>query len=348
MRGDDIEARLQHGKALARLGRTDEAVAEYLAALKLDPTRNDINLELARTYEQAGRIDDATAAYDKLLAIKDAPLMSRVYAGKFFARQGDIKKAAALADPILMEDSQNAAGHYLKGEGLLAAGKLDDARTELTTATSTDPDVQYFDALGRAAEASFAATKDTKFQELAIHAYTQAEQADPTWFNPWAGLGRAHVDRREFTKSIEELDHAWKIKHDANVAYDFGLAYKTLGPKPTAIGWLEESTRLDPKRAEVWYELGSLYQDSNRRGDDKKMIDAFEKATKLGLEDEAQGKTVDWLTEAFYTLGDEYMLIHNFSGAKRAWQTYVERHPKDQTRYTTAINALQTTLKSAP
>jgi tetratricopeptide (TPR) repeat protein len=351
MRGNDIEAKLQHGKALARLGRTDEAAAELKGALALDPTRTDIHLELARTYEIAGKLEDAAAEYDKLLTIKDAPLLSRVYAGKFFARQGDIKKAAALAGPILDEDPENAAGHYLKGEGLLAAGKLDEARTELTTATSADPDVQYWDALGRAAEASLAASNDLKFQELAIHAYTNATGADPTWFNPWAGLGRMHVDRHEFTKSIEELDHAWKIKHDANVAYDFGLAYKTLGPKPTAIGWLEESTRLDPKRADVWYELGSLYQDSNRRGDDRKMIDALDKATRLGLEEEAQGKNLDWLTEAFYTLGDQYMLVHNLSGAKKAWRTYVDRsqaHPKDQARYTTAVNQLNTTLSSVP
>ena len=81
------------------------------------------------------------------------------------------------------------------------------------------------------------------------------------------------------------------------------------------------------------------------------MIDALAKATKLGLEDENQGKTVDWLTEAFYTLGDQYMLVHNLSGAKKAWQTYVDRsqaHPKDQARYTTAVNALNTTLKSVP
>jgi tetratricopeptide (TPR) repeat protein len=348
MRSNDLEAKLQHGKALALLGRTDEAVGELRGALDLDPTRNDISLELARTFELANKTDEATAVYDKLTQIKTSPVIARVYAGKFYARHGNVKKAAELAGPILLEEPDNAAGHYLKGEGLLADGKLDEARTELTTASSNDPDVQYFDALGRADEASLAASKDLKFQEAAIQAYMHATQADPTWFNPWAGLGRAHVDRHEFTKSIEELDHAWKIQHDANVAYDFGMAYKTLGPKVTAIGWLEESTRIDPKRADVWYELGTLYQDSNRRGDDRKMIDALARATKLGVDDENQGKTVDWLTEAFYTLGDQYSLVHDLSGQKRAWQTYVDRKPKDQTRYTTALNALQTTLKSVP
>jgi tetratricopeptide (TPR) repeat protein len=352
MRGTDIDAHVLLGKALARLGRTDEAVEQLTASLKLDPTRVDISLELARTYETAGRNDKASAQYDKLLADPSLPMVARVYAGKFWARLGDAKdinKAAALGDAILLNDGSSAAGHYLKGIGLLAAGKLDEARTELTTASSNDPgEVQYHDALGRCAEASFKATNDTKFQELAIQAYTKATEADPTWFNPWAGLGRAHVDRHEYTKSIEELDRAYKIKPDAGVAFDFGLAYKALGPKPTAIQWLEKSVQLDPNHAEAWFRLGELYQDTNRPGDDRKMLAAFEKATRLGLEEEGRGEQLDWLTEAFYTLGDEYMLVHDLSGAKHAWQTYVGRHPKDVTRLTTAQNALATTLKSVP
>ena len=72
----------------------------------------------------------------------------------------------------------------------------------------------------------------------------------------------------------------------------------------------------------------------------------LDKATRLGADDEAQGKTIDWLTEAYYTLGDQYMLVHNESAAKRAWQTYVERHPKDTTHLQTVETALSTTLKS--
>ncbi len=346
MRGNDPDAKLQLGKAYAKEGKIDDAVAQLTQAQKIDPMRSDIALELARTYESAGKKDEAKLAYDKLLKRPDVPLIARVYAGKFYARSGYIAEAKALAQPILDADPQSAAGHYLRGEGLLADGKLDEARVELTTASSNEPDVQYYDALGRAAEASFAATNDPKFQELAIQSYLRATEADPTWFNPWAGLGRAHVQRREFTKSIDELAHAFKIKEDAGVAYDFGLAYKTLGPKPTAIQWLETSARLEPKSADTWYQLAELYRDVNRPGDDRRVIEALEKATRLGAEEEAKGTQLDWLTEAYYTLGDQYQLIHNESGQKAAWQRYMDRHPKDQQHITTVTQALSTTLKS--
>jgi len=79
------------------------------------------------------------------------------------------------------------------------------------------------------------------------------------------------------------------------------------------------------------------------------MVDALEKATRLGVKEEATtGKTIDWLTDAFYTLGDQYQLVHNESGQKHAWQKYVDRKPKDQARYTEVMNALATSLKSVP
>ena len=42
------------------------------------------------------------------------------------------------------------------------------------------------------------------------------------------------------------------------------------------------------------------------------------------------------------------MILHNESGAKRAWLKYVERAPKDQARYTEVTRMLATTLKAAP
>ena len=77
--------------------------------------------------------------------------------------------------------------------------------------------------------------------------------------------------------------------------------------------------------------------------------DCLEELPGLGARIRAvRAARTDWLTDAFYTLGDQDMLVHDLSGAKRAWQHYVDRHPKDQTRYTTAYNALATTLKSVP
>ena len=194
--------KLQLAKALraARQDRRCRRAAPRGAASSIRCAPTSRSSSRARSSARTA-IHEATAAYDKLLDEPDAPLIARDLCRQVLrapARHQEGRAASATRSSRSIRE--NAAGHYLKGEGLLAAGKLDEARTELTRASSADDDVQYFDALGRAAEASYAATNDSKFQELAIHSYTQATEADPTWFNPWAGLGRAHVARHEFTQ----------------------------------------------------------------------------------------------------------------------------------------------------
>src|SRR5262249_27276632 len=126
MRANDVETRLELAKALAKLGRTNDAIEQLVAAQALDAARQDIGLELALTYEGAGRDAEATEAYGKLLAGKDVTLQARIHAGKYFARKGDIKRAAEQGEAILAADPDNAAGHYLRGEGMIAAKRLDD------------------------------------------------------------------------------------------------------------------------------------------------------------------------------------------------------------------------------
>jgi len=339
MRGTDIEAKVALAKALTKNGHPDDGLAQLGEALALDKNRVDIALEIATTLEAAKRDGEAAAAYDKLLAAADVPVPARVKAGKFFARIGDLKKAVSQADPILSADPDNAAGHYLQGEKLLLAGKLDDARKELQLAVDADPDVRYLDAQGRAAEASDSATGDTKFQDLALHAYTRATEVDPTLFNPWAGMGRLFVKRKEFEKAVAPLTQANKLApSDADVMFDFGRTAAALQQKPQAITWLQQSVKLKP-RGEAYYLLGHLDEDVNRANE---MLAHFTQATQLGTEEEKQ-HAVAWLTDAWFQLGRAHIYLHDECGAKRPYQTYLSRNPPDSSSRREASEFLGTT-----
>ncbi len=324
MRGDDIETRLMLAKALARLGRVDEALEQLHAAQKLEPTRADVALEIARTLEDAKRDDEAAAAYQKLLAAKDPPVQARVRAGRFLAKQGNIKDAAAQADPILAAEPDNPAGHYLKGEGLIASNHLADARKELTIAVDGDPDPQYLDAQGRASEATVTAGGDTNNYDLALRAYERAIAIAPQMFNPQAGTGRIYVARKEWTKAIPALQAANRIHpDDAEVMYLMGIALRGVGQNRDAALWLRNSTktRQDP---DSYYLLAQIYQDLNDPG----VEHALREATRLGAAKETkQGIKVDWLTDAYYRLGQTEYGLHNFPAAKAAYESFVGRNP---------------------
>ncbi|MEP6864181.1 MAG: tetratricopeptide repeat protein [Deltaproteobacteria bacterium] len=342
MKTDDIETHLELAKALSKLDRVEDALEQLEAAQQLDPSRADIALEIARTYEDAKRDADALAAYQKLLSIKDPPIQARVRAGRFLARKGDIKGAAEQGDLILKAEPDNAAGHYLKGVGLIAANRLDEARKELLVAVDGDPDPQYLDAEGTAAELSVAASSDTKYYDLALRAYERAIAAAPEMFNPQAGTGRVYVARKDWTKAITPLLAANRIKpDDAEVMYNIGLSYKNIGQSKVAAEWLQHAVA-KKRDADTYYQLAQLYLDANNPN----ALTALREATHLGQEKETKlGVKVPWLTEAYHQLAQTEYGNHNPAGAKAAFEAYVGRSPAPGAALDDARRLLSTELR---
>ena len=351
MRGEDPESHLQYAKALRVLNRVDDAIAQLDAALKLDAKRIDIALELARTYQAAGRDNDAVATYDKLLAMPDVTNVVRANAGRFFAKKGLIDKAAALAAPILASEPDNPSGLYLRAEGSIKAGKFAEARSDLTKATDAEPDnAQYLEALGRAFEGSV--KEDTKYIEGARSAYERAAKADPKLLNAHVGQGRMLVARKDWNAALLPLIEANKLeKNSSEIAYYMGLAYHGLRNEEkyrrVAVQWLEGSLKSSPplaleQRADASFRLGQLYVDLNRASEAAR---AFDNATRLGEQMEKNGKAPEWLTETWYDLGDLYDRLNNPREQKRAFSMYVKKNPKDAVRLSTANHALATKLQ---
>ena len=321
----DADALYQLAKALARLGKPDEAIVGLKKAVELAPDRAEIGLELARTYEIASNDTEAETLYGKLVAAPDPSIEIRARAGRFFARRGDLKRASEQSVKILAVDPQHPAGLYLRGEGLLGEGKYDDARKLFGQAVTADRDPQYLDAQGRAAELVAAQTGDTKMQDAALLAYMGAVELAPAMFNSHAGLGRLYINRREAAKAVPPLLAAAKLRpSDGDVAYLIGLAYKELQQSGAAIEWFKRATTLKPNPDAGWH-LGQLYLDTNKGA---LAAGALATATRLALASEKQtGKPVPWLTEALHRLGRAYLDTNNNAGARDAFNLYIGRNP---------------------
>jgi tetratricopeptide (TPR) repeat protein len=349
-RPTEVEGHYQLAKALAKRGTTDEAIAELQKAIELDPKRSEIGLELARTYEAAGRAAEAGALYGKLLvAANDPSIELRARAGRLFARTNQIEKAAEQGAKILAIEPGHPAGLYLKAEGLLASDRIEEARKLFTQAADADPDPQYLDGQGRAAEADAVKNTNTAAQDAALRAYMAATAADaaahdkhPTMVNPLAGLGRLYVLRHEAAKAAQPLLDAYQLKADAEVAYNLGLTYIELQQDPTAILWLQRSLELRP-HAEASWSLGQLYANHNQV---RQAAAALETATRLAMiEEKKTAKLVPWLTEALYKLGRVQKDVPNDAAARAAWEKYVARRPPPSAQLNEVLQALGTSLK---
>jgi tetratricopeptide (TPR) repeat protein len=341
-RPNDAEARFQLGRARLQTGHPEDALESLNAALGLDPARADIGLELARTYEALGRDSDAGALYAKLLVGKEPSLELRARAGRFFARTGAIDKAGEQGAKIVETDPHSAAGLYLKGEGMLSAGKALEARQLFQRALEVDRDPQYLDALGRAAEA-LSQGGDRELQDLALRSYQAAAEAAPTMFNPLAGQGRLYVARHEAAKAVRPLLEAGRIDpRNADVLFLLGAAYQELQQTGEALRALEASARLAP-RAEGFWRLSQIYRDANQGAP---AAAAVGNATRLAVEAEKHsGKSVPWLTEALYLQGRVNFDLHNDAVAREAWMLYVARNPPGSAQLTEVKRLLGTSLR---
>ncbi|HEX4423143.1 MAG TPA: tetratricopeptide repeat protein [Kofleriaceae bacterium] len=341
-RPGDAEARLQLGRALLKAGKNAEALEALEAALATDPARADIGVVLARAYEALGRDGDAGALYGKLLASVDPSLELRGRAGQFYARTGAPDKAGAQGALIVAADPDNAAGLYLKGEGLLAAGRPLEAKQALQRAAELDRDPQYLDALGRAAEA-LALGGDRELQDLALRSYLAAAEAAPAMENPLAGQGRLYVARHEAAKAVPPLLAASKLEpQNAEVMFLIGASYQELQQPATALQWLEAAAKIHPDATTFW-RMAQLYRDANQG---PRASAALASATRLAAEVEQQTKRpVPWLTDALYLRGRVSYDLHDEATARDAWTRYVARHPPPSAQLTEVTQLLATALR---
>ena len=341
-RPQDAEARFQLGRALLQSERPQDALDALRAAFALDAARIDIAAELARTYEAIQRDADAGALYTKLLAGPEPGLELRARAGRFFARTGAIDKAAEQGAKILAVDPRDAAGLYLRGEGLLAAGKPAEAKAQFQRASEIDRDPQYLDALGRAAEA-LGRGGDREAQEAALRAYAEAADAAPGMLNPFLGQGRLYLLRRDPARAVPPLSAAMRLRpNDATIMALLGAAYQDSQRPAEAHQWLSDAVKAAPN-AEAYWRLGQIERDANRG---PQALSALASATRLAADAESHGsKPIPWLTEALYLQGRVGLDLHNEAAARAAWILYVARNPPASAQLTEVKQQLATALQ---
>jgi Flp pilus assembly protein TadD len=127
---DDASVHFQLGRMLAIAGKNEDAVAEFEAGLKLDPTEARAQGDLADVYVRLRKFEDARQIYDKLLATSP----------------------------------NDASLHHLLGRALLQERKFPDSERELLKAVQLKPD------LGEAYGDLAIAANESKDYPLAIKA----------------------------------------------------------------------------------------------------------------------------------------------------------------------------------
>jgi tetratricopeptide (TPR) repeat protein len=331
LRPGDIDAQFQLGQVLAAKKQYDEAIQVLTEASKAAPDRPEVALRLAVVFEEIGRLDEAAAAYERLLQ-GDAPsveLMAR--AGRFYVRQGKAERAGELGERILAVKDSEAAGHFLRGEAKYRGGDYAEARASFRRAAGLEPDAEYLEANGRAserlAELSTAEAGVDLYDE-AFEAYSEAVRKNPNFLAPQLGRIRLLLIRRDFARALEELTKLRETApRNAAVYHYLGESYRLQEEHDKAASYYRTALEYDDNRADTHYGLGKTYLELSK---DRDAARAFDRATTLARRQ--AGRPAKWLEDAYYELGYVQRAQSKRREAIQAWKAYLELIPAERAK----------------
>ena len=130
------------GQMAAEAERHEEAIAQYLAAIKLAPTQPGLHEELAGEYHASARLQDAEAAYCQELEIDPHNVNARYKLGILFVETHDPAKGKELIQAALHDKPGLADSDYHLGRAEMLLGNDTVAANYLKRATTEDSDFE--------------------------------------------------------------------------------------------------------------------------------------------------------------------------------------------------------------
>ncbi|MBI3651227.1 MAG: tetratricopeptide repeat protein [Acidobacteria bacterium] len=157
--------------------------------------------------------------------------------------------------------------YYYKGDLLLRAGRLPEARDALILAAEhNSQQATVYAALGQtyAELAQF---------DLAIETYQQALNLNPKMIKAYDGLGSIFFNAKDFQAAEKYFQAAVALNPDAtDELFHLGLTYNYQGRFAEAIPILEKALRSAPLEAEPTYQLGKAYGETGRKDEARNLL----------------------------------------------------------------------------
>lgn len=187
--------------------------------------------------------------------------------------QEKARPALKIAEQMIRDDEENAAGHEKRGRALLLLGRTPEALEGLRRAVAIDGEnVRSLLALGDAL------AKSGNINEAALQfrsAYKQAPE-DPEVL---VALATAVREQKDWDEAEGYLKKAISIDETMGAAhYELGILYNRKSDTPNAEAELAKAVELNPNEARFWYAYGEIFRLQDRSED---AMNAYRKAVAL-------------------------------------------------------------------
>lgn len=122
--------------------RYDDAIVQYLAAIKLAPTQPGLHEELGSAYRDAGKMEESAAAFARELEIDPHNALARYKLGVLAMEQGDGAKGKELIEAALREKPGLENADYNLGRTEMLLANDASAAQHFKRATTAGPDAE--------------------------------------------------------------------------------------------------------------------------------------------------------------------------------------------------------------
>jgi tetratricopeptide (TPR) repeat protein len=261
----DGDAHYNIGIIAYQQGRVEDAIAQYRQALELDPTLVEAADNLGSTLLQQGRTDEAIAGFRQAIQIN--PMLSKPHddLGNALLRQGHLDEALGQYREALRINPSNAQAHASLADALLQQGRTEEAIDHYEEACRLNP----ADPNARC-NMGVALCKMGRLDE-GIAQYREALQINPTFAEAYGNLGVALFQQGRVEEAIAAYRQAVQINPAYPMAqFNLGNALFAHGQTAEAIVHMEKALALQPANPAVQnalaWTLGTAPQASLRDG----------------------------------------------------------------------------------
>jgi tetratricopeptide (TPR) repeat protein len=280
-------------------------------------------LQLAVRHHQAGRLEDARAIYEEILAAQPRQPDALNLMGVLAQQSGQLGEAKSFFQRAIASHPNAAGTHVNYGNVLRLNGELDAAEKAYRKALKLKPDA--FDAHN-----NLGSLHETRGQlDKAEACYRKALELRPEYPEALYNLGSVTHKTGRLDEAVGAYSQALKLNPSHADAYsNLGSALQERGDLDNAEIALGHALKLNPSSAEVWFNLGNLY---NARKDLDRSVAAFDRALKIKPD----------FAEAHRNLGGQLGRAQKFEDAERHHREAIRLAPDSPD----AWNDLGLTLK---
>jgi len=271
------------GRIHDTLGKNDLALTEFQRALQLDSRNADALTGEAHSYEHAGRIADAEAAYKKAIILRPDYWDGYNSLGLFYDDQGKYDDAYKQLQHAIELTPDNATAYSNLGAAYVDSG---DPKKFAQGEAALKKSIELGPSYGAYANLGDLFLLQNRYAEAA-DATEKALQLNDKDFIVWANLVAAYEGLKDETKLVAALDRELRLleqavqssPRDAAVQYRLGLIYSRKKQRDKALACVQTALVLSPDDPYVLASVGEIYE---RLGDRPHALEYIEKSLQKG------------------------------------------------------------------